>query len=97
MEFVIDLTFFENLADLPPWLAIWELFINGGWIILVVVFIWAMWQFWMNYIRNKYESKIEYTLLAIDVPKENEQGPKAVEQIFSQIAGAGIYDRRSVL
>ncbi len=43
---------------------------------------------WLNSRQNKYAETLEYTLLAIDIPKENEQSPKAVENMFDQIAGA---------
>jgi hypothetical protein len=43
---------------------------------------------WLVSRQNKYAETLKYTLLAIDIPKENEQSPKAVENMFDQIAGA---------
>jgi hypothetical protein len=52
---------------------------------------------WLTSRRTKYTATLEYTLLAIDIPKENEQTPKAVENMFDQIAGAhsgiGFWDK----
>src|SRR3989344_4214570 len=35
----------------------------------------------------KYSKKLKWHLLAIDIPKANEQSPKAVEHIFAHLAG----------
>ncbi len=59
---------------------------HGGWVILVITVINGIWQGWLEYIRNMYDAKIEYALLAIDVPKNNEQSPKAVEHIFAHLS-----------
>ena len=42
---------------------------------------------YLVYIRQKYDNKIQYVILAIDVPKETEQTPKAVESVFAHIHG----------
>lgn len=59
-----------------------------GWIPIVFVIIWGLWKLWINFIQDEYASKIKFILLAVDVPKDNEQSPKAVEQIFAHLAGA---------
>lgn len=43
---------------------------------------------WLDWRRGKFDAKKEYTLLAIDIPKLNEQSPKAIENMFDQISGA---------
>jgi len=70
-----------------PFSAMVLIFLNGGWILFVIVAVWAIWTGRLEYIRNKYDSKIEYVLLAIDIPRGNEQSPKAVEHIFSHLYG----------
>ena len=54
-------------------------------------------EMWLTSRQNKYAETLEYTLLAIDIPRENEQSPKAVENMFDQIAGAhtsiGFWDK----
>ncbi len=45
-----------------------------------------MW--WMGRRQAKYFSTWEFVYLAIDVPRFNEQGPQAVENIFSVLSGA---------
>ncbi len=48
-----------------------------------------MWFFYRLYNKRRYyiTYKTKYVLLAIDVPKDTEQSPKAVESIFTALAG----------
>lgn len=87
-EITIDLSFFYSLADLPPFLIFWKLFIYGGWVIVVWMAAMIIWQWWLFRTRKKFAASIQHVLLAIDVPRENEQGPEAVERLFAHLAGA---------
>ena len=93
MDYTIDLTFLEQLATQSPWEIFWFIFAKEGWVLFVFIFLWIAWRIFVNYKENKYAAAINYILLAIDVPKENVQSPKAVEQIFSYLAG--IHSERS--
>lgn len=84
MEIVID---FSQISSNPAVFA-WWFFINIGWIIPVIFFIVGLLKFWQISLRNKYRAARKYIVLAIDVPKENLQTPKAVENIFNHLAGA---------
>ncbi|PIZ99490.1 MAG: hypothetical protein COX77_01435, partial [Candidatus Komeilibacteria bacterium CG_4_10_14_0_2_um_filter_37_10] len=42
---------------------------------------------WIIYRQGKFAAKIKYIFLAIDVPKDNEQSPKAVEHLMTNLAG----------
>lgn len=68
-----------------------ELFVfiyyRGGWLILFMFLFRASMEMFYNYRVGKFMSKFEWHFLAIDIPKENEQTPKAVENIFAHIAG----------
>ncbi|MFA5134686.1 MAG: hypothetical protein WC505_02745 [Patescibacteria group bacterium] len=79
------LTLFPDVGS--PFGAMFFLFLHGGWIIVIIVSLWGGWEGWVLYIQNKYQSKIPFVLLAIDIPRGNEQSPKAVEHIFSHIFG----------
>ncbi len=59
----------------------------GGLIIFFPVLVWMCGSGWMNWIQNTYSGKKKYKLLAIDVPKLNEQSMKAVEQILAALHG----------
>lgn len=88
MNIVIDLTPFIQLIELPPHLAIIQFLLYVGWIPLLIVFLWGIWQVWILSRREKFLAKQQYVLLAIDVPKDNTQGPEAVERLFAHLAGA---------
>lgn len=85
MDFTINLSGIENIQN--PFAATWFLIQNGGWVLLVLTCIWGSWEGWKEWRRNKFNMSIPYTLLALDIPKENEQSPKAVEHIFSHLYG----------
>lgn len=84
--------FNDAIANPNSFLGAWNffsyIFINGGWLIFVLLFMQGMYFFWMYRVQNHYDSLREWVLLAIDVPKDNEQSPKAVENIFAHLAGA---------
>jgi len=66
----------------------WQLFFGGGWIIFLIMITYGLYTVWLDYKQGKFSGKWKYTLLAIDIPRENEQTPKAVESIFTAISGA---------
>ncbi len=70
-----------------PFSAMLLIFLNGGWILFVIAALWALWTGRLEYLQNKYNSNIKHVLLAIDIPRGNEQSPKAVEHIFSHLYG----------
>ncbi len=55
-------------------------------------FLWlvgsAAAKLWLIHIQHDYEHNQKFILLAIDIPPENLQTPKAAEQIFAQLHGA---------
>ncbi len=85
MEIFIDLS---AIPTSNPILFAWWFAKTIGWIYPVFLFVYALILVWQNYIRDKYRKERKYILLAIDIPKNNEQTPRAVENIFSHLAGA---------
>lgn len=82
---------FNNLLDVAgsnPFQAMWILFLNGGWILLVWVFLWAAKYLWLDYVQGKFAATKQYIMLRITVPKLTEQTVKAAENMFAQFAGA---------
>ncbi|HAO81555.1 MAG: hypothetical protein UV57_C0006G0021 [Parcubacteria group bacterium GW2011_GWD2_43_10] len=75
-----------NIPGSDPVSAAWYIFIHGGWIVLLVAILQAMVEIWLQNRRELYDQSIKKILLAIDVPKETEQSPQAVEHIFSSLA-----------
>ncbi len=88
MDIVIDLTPITAFLALPADIMLWRLLILFGWIPFVLVFLWGGKEIWMFYIQSTWAGTQKYVFLAIDVPKGNEQSPKAVDNIFAYLAGA---------
>lgn len=84
----INLDYFLQLGTLPFPALMWRLFLDGGWIPVLVVLIQGFWLLFVQSRQAKYAASLKWTLLAIDIPRGNEQTPKAVEHIFAQISGA---------
>lgn len=92
----IDLSYFETLGAMSPLAIMWRLFADGGWIVILWVFLWGSWEIWVNWRQNLYEAKRRWIFLAVDIPKaildEPGQSPLAVENIFSHLDGAHASD-----
>jgi hypothetical protein len=86
-QFVFDINTLADLGSHSPFYIMWTIFILGGWIPVTFIFLWGMKRVWLEWRQDLWLAKRKYVLLAIDVPKENEQLPKAVENIFSHIWG----------
>lgn len=88
----IDLSYFDTLATMSPLAIMWRLFADGGWIIILWVFLWGSWEIWVNWRQNLYEAKRRWIFLAVDIPKavldDPGQSPRAVENIFAHLDGA---------
>lgn len=66
---------------------IWLFLLSRTWWFLLLIGTIGLYVIWLNFARRKYLSSINYILLAIDVPEENEVNPKAVEQLFAGLHG----------
>ncbi|MBI2051073.1 MAG: hypothetical protein HYT31_04735 [Parcubacteria group bacterium] len=88
LTFVLDVYRELQLAG-DPFYAALILVVNGLWIpIVFIMFANAKiaWQEWRMGVYH--DARRRFILLAIDVPRLNEQSPKAVENIFTQLHGA---------
>lgn len=88
MNIVIDLSQFYQFLNLPPDEMLIRFFLNVGWLPISIALLWGFWQMWVFYLNEKWGAKQKFVLLAIDIPKGNEQSPKAVENLFAYLAGA---------
>ncbi|MBI4276547.1 hypothetical protein HY629_01770, partial [Candidatus Uhrbacteria bacterium] len=77
-----------DIAAGNPFSSMWLVFKNGGWIVILGAILRVAYKYYLYKAQGKFLSKVKWVLLAIDVPRNNEQGPKAVENIFSHLAGA---------
>lgn len=82
------LNFWNNLAGQPTPFHI-AIFIlqSGGWIPVAYLLWRAAKLIYLIQIQMRWGRQQKYVLLAIDVPKGNEQSPKAVENIFAHFFG----------
>ncbi|MFA5155427.1 MAG: hypothetical protein WC453_03245 [Patescibacteria group bacterium] len=88
MDIVINTSAFHQFLNLPPDQMVWVLWRDFGWLILSFIYLIGVRELYLLYIREKWEHTHQNILLAIDVPRGNEQSPKAVENIFTYLAGA---------
>lgn len=84
MNITINLIPFIDFFNQPAHL----IMIKVGWFPILLVFLWGFKEMWMFYIQSKWSGMQKYMFLAIDIPRGNEQSPKAVENLFSYLAGA---------
>lgn len=70
-----------------PFEVTWWLFMHGGWMVFIITFGYGIWWLYLDYIQGRFIMNTKYVLLSVDVPKENEQTPKAVEHLFSHLHG----------
>jgi hypothetical protein len=88
MDLVINIQPIIDFLNLSPNQLLLNLFFYVGWLPIGVAFVWGVCQVWLRYIRLAYGASEKTVLLAIDIPRGNAQTPKAVENIFSYLAGA---------
>lgn len=83
--------FEQTLAELLQMNALqaaWFLFTHGLWVPFLIIFLRFAWDYRLYTKQGKWLDTIEFTFLAIDIPRDNEQTPRAVEQMYATLAGA---------
>lgn len=89
MTITVDFSEFAQLMDLPLLEALYRIFFwYFGWLIFAWVLLWGVLQIWLYERQHAWAHKQKYVLLAIDVPRNNEQSPRSVENLFIYLAGA---------
>jgi hypothetical protein len=84
----VDLSVWEVILNLPTLQLIQVIFAIAGWAVLALVIFWVGAHLWLELREDLYKHHWQWVVLAIDVPTDTVQSPKAVEQIFSQLSGA---------
>jgi len=88
MDIVVDLTPIYAFFSMPPDILLMRFLVLFGWIPIGFVFLWGAKEIWLDYISDKWGATVTFTFLAIDIPRGNEQTPRAVENILTYLAGA---------
>ncbi len=77
-----------NFFYLPADEIISRLILYYGWMIPAIIFLKGSLMVWLSWRRRLFFGKQHFTLLAIDIPRGNEQTPKALENMLAYLAGA---------
>jgi len=88
MQITIDSAFFDQFLTMSGPEVFLYILIHGGFIPIVIALIWGAYKVRLHNREIKDIMSHEYILLAIDAPKDTEQTPLAVENIFALLAGA---------
>ncbi|MCD4694058.1 hypothetical protein K8R62_01740, partial [bacterium] len=89
MDIVLDLSFLREMLYMDPQILIWRVLLWFGWIPIAITLLWGFKEIWLVYRRGLWaKENADSILLAIDIPRENRQSVKAVENLFTYIAGA---------
>ena len=85
---VVDLSLWVDILNLPTSQMVSAIFAIVGWTAAALVFFFMGTELWLKLRQSKYTSTWEWVVLAVDVPPDTIQSPKAVEQIFAHLSGA---------
>ncbi len=88
MNIVINTTAFSQFLSLAPGQMLWVFWRDIGWLIISFIYLYGVRETYLLWLRRKWSLTHQNVLLAIDVPRGNEQSPKAVENIFAYLGGA---------
>jgi len=88
MNIVINTAGLNQFFALPANEIFWVFFYNVGWLVLGFIFLFGVRDVYLFWIRHEWEHTHKNLLLAIDIPRGNEQSPKAMENMFVYLAGA---------
>jgi hypothetical protein len=88
MNIVIDLRPIIDFFNLPTDVMLQKFLVYYAWMPIALMFFWGGVMVWLYYRQTLYKKTIKFVLLAIDVPKGNDLSPKAIENMFSYLAGA---------
>lgn len=88
MDIVINTARLDSFFNLPAGQMFWVFMGNVGWIIIALVYLFGVIELYLFWIRTRWGSLHQNIILAIDIPRGNEQTPKAVENMFTYLAGA---------
>jgi len=88
MDIVINRAGIDRFFSLPPDKMFFVFMGNIGWMIVAAIMLYGILQLYLFWLQSKWAETHKHVLLAIDVPKGNEQSPKAVENMFTYLGGA---------
>lgn len=93
MDFSSFLLYFNEqlyIASQSTFDSIRVISIHGGWMIFFYFFFHIGFELLHDREQGVFAGNIAFIQLAINIPKQNEQTPRAVENLFNQLAGAHV-------
>ncbi len=88
MEIFLDISPLQRFFNLEAGEMVWRFFANFAWPFLGLIFVIGVRDLYLYWLRGKWSENHKFILLAIDIPRGNEQSPKAVENMFTYLGGA---------
>ncbi len=88
MDLVINTAGINQFFNLPSERMFWVFMANLGWLMIAITFLIGMRRVYLFWRQLHWKKSHQHLLLAIDIPKGNEQTPKAVENMFTYLGGA---------
>jgi len=86
---IVDWSYLNQIVNASdPFVVALLLLKAGGWFPVLIIMVKALSWAWLDERTGAFVARQKKVFLAIDVPKNNEQLPKAVENIFAHIQGA---------
>lgn len=85
---VVDLSFWTGILSLPSPQMVRAIFAIVGWVVVALIFFFMGAELWVKVRQGKYTANWQWVVLAVDVPPDTIQSPKAIEQIFAHFSGA---------
>ncbi|MEW5805242.1 MAG: hypothetical protein AB1721_00730 [Patescibacteria group bacterium] len=85
LNFLFPNEFLRGLAE-DLILVLWGAWVDWWWLVLPPVLFFVALDYWKNYKKEQFVSKIEWVVLELRVPQDIEATPKTMEQVFSSLA-----------
>jgi hypothetical protein len=90
MQISLDSTYLLSLVNIfqhNPFYVLGILIYKGGWLLCLVSLAWGLYFAHFEKKKRDFINNNDYSMIAIDVPKDNEQNIKAIEELFNTIHG----------
>lgn len=90
MQISIDYNYLNYLISIfknNPIVLFGILLAKGAWLPLLISTGWGLYFVHLYNLKRKFLKKYTYKIIAIDVPKDNEQTIKAIEELFNTVHG----------
>lgn len=88
MDFNVDFSSLLELGSLPLGTLLYRILVlYFGWLPIAILLLWFLIQYWLLERREAWEHHQKFIMLAIDVPRNNEQSLRSVENLLTYFAG----------